>query len=126
MSEQEIYEIAQRRIDQRNRRWTIWGIDLAGLILVLAALIFLGETAYVTTAAAIFMAWAGIFTLHTIVVAMAQSREKDIHAEVDKLRDVISDYEKPKRLELGDDGELVERDEQDDWQIEEAQSKRLS
>ena len=122
MSEQELYEIACRRIDQRNRRWTIWGVDLAGLILTLAALILLGETAYVTLAAAVFMAWAGVFTFHTIVAAMAQSRDKDIQDEVAKLRDAVSVYEKPKRLELAEDGDLVEHDRE----VEEPQRSRLS
>jgi hypothetical protein len=121
MSEQEIYEIARQRIDRRNRRWTIWSVNLAGLILSLAALILLGKTAYVDTAAAVFMAWAGFFTFHTIMAAMAQSREQDIEGEVAKLREAI--YEKPKRLELGEDGELVEYD---DWEPEAVQQNYKS
>lgn len=123
MSEQEFYEIARRRIDQRNRRWTIWGIDLAGLIIMVAALILLGDTAYATIAAAVFMAWAGAFTFHTIVAAMAQSRESDIEGEVAKLRAAVLVYEKPKRLALDEDGELVEHD---DWEVEEGQGSKLS
>ena len=85
MSDQELYEIARGRIDKRNRRWTIWAIDLAGLIFSLAVLILLGDTAYDTLAVAIFMAWCGVFTFHTIVAAMAQSRDGDIEGEVAKL-----------------------------------------
>jgi hypothetical protein len=106
MSEQELFELARQRIDRRNRRWTLWSINLTGLILSLALLILVGETAYSTVAAAIFMAWAGVFTLHTIVAAMGHSRDSDIEGELAKLRDAV--YEKPKRLELSDDGELVE------------------
>ncbi len=115
MSDQELYDIARRKIDQRNRRWTIWGVDLVILVLLLAALIFLSETFYVNIAAAVFMAWGGVFTLHTIVTAMAHSRDNDIEGEIAKLRDAVSTYEKPKRLELSDDGELVEHD---DWEVE--------
>jgi hypothetical protein len=122
MSDQELYEIARRRIDQRNRRWTIWAVDLAGLILSLAALVFLGKTGYATIGAGVFLAWAGIFTMHTIVAAMAQSRDGDIEGEVAKLREVVA-YEKPKRMELSEDGELVERE---DWEVEEAGRNRLS
>lgn len=121
MSDGELYEIARARIDRRNRRWTFWAVNLAGLVLSLAALILLGPTEYVNVAAAVFMAWAGVFTLHTILAAMAQSREGDIEGEVAKLRDAL--YEKPKRLEVSDDGELVEPDE---WAYEEEQENRLS
>jgi hypothetical protein len=122
MSEQELYQIARQRIDKRNRRWIFWGVDLAGLTVALGALILSGETGSATIPAAIFLAWGGIFTLHTIVAWMAQSRDEDIEGEVAKLRDAV--YEKPKRLEVGEDGELVERD---NWEYEEeATSKRLS
>lgn len=122
MSDQEFYQIARERIDQRNRRWILWGVDLAGLTVALGALILSGETGSASIAAAIFLAWGGIFTLHTIIAWMAQSRDGDIEGEVAKLRDAI--YEKPKRLEVGEDGELVERD---NWEYEEeAASKRLS
>ena len=124
MSEQELYEIAQRRIDKRNRRWTFWAVDLLGLILSLAALVFFGKTGYATIGAGVFLAWAGIFTFHTIVTAMAQSRDGDIEGEVAKLRDAAGAlYEKPKRMELTEDGEIVERD---DWEVEEATKSRLS
>lgn len=121
MSEQEIYEMARRRIDKRNRRWTIWAFDLAGLILAVAALILLGDTVYVQLAAAIFMAWAGVFVLHTIVAALGHSRDNDIESEVAKLR--AASYEKPKRLELTEDGELVDLE---DWDEGEAKVKRGS
>ncbi len=52
----------------------------------------------------------GVFAVHSIVTWMAENREGDIEKEVAKLRAAFDD-EKPKRLELGDDGELVEMDE---------------
>jgi len=121
MSEQEIYEIARQRIDRRNRRWTLWAFDLAGLIITVGALILLGDTAYATTAAAIMMAWAGVFTLHTIIASMAHSRDGDIESEIVKLRGAV--YEKPKRLELNDDGELVDLE---SWEGEAQKAKRES
>ena len=124
MSEQELYQIARRRIDRRNRRWILWAVDLMVLIMLVAALIFLGDTAYVTIGVAGALGWAGIFVLHTIVATMAESRDADIEGEVAKLRDAVGVYEKPKRLEVGEDGELVERD---NWALEEdAQQRHLS
>jgi hypothetical protein len=121
MSNQELYEIARRRIDRRNRRWTLWAVDLAGLIISVAALIFLSNTAYVTLAAAFMMAWAGIFVLHTIVASTAHSRDEDIEKEIAKLREADLAYEKPKRLHLTEDGELAE---DEDWVEEGMKVKR--
>ncbi|MBZ0282868.1 MAG: hypothetical protein K8L97_19165 [Anaerolineae bacterium] len=109
MSEQELYGIARQRIDRRNRRWTLWGVDLAGLILSVAALILLSETPYVIVSVAVMIGWAGVFVLHTIMAAMAQSRDEDIEKEVAKLREAAEmDYEKPKRLTLTEDGEITD------------------
>lgn len=115
MSDQELYEIAQQRIDRRNRRWTIWSFNLAGLILSVAALILLSRTPYVIIAAGVMIAWAGVFTLHTIIASMAQSRSDDVEKEVAKLREMT--YEKPKRLRLTEDGEIIDDEE---WEAEEA------
>ncbi len=123
MSDQELYEIARRRIDKRNRRWIFWAVDLMVLIMLVAALVFLGDTGYATIGVAALLGWAGIFVLHTIAATMAESRDNDIQNEVAKLRDAVSVYEKPKRVELSEDGELVE---QDEWEVEEAAKSRLS
>jgi hypothetical protein len=123
MSDQELYEIARRRIDKRNRRWIFWAIDLMVLIMLVAALVFLGDTTYATIGVAALLGWAGIFVLHTIMATMAESRDKDIEGEVAKLRDAVSVYEKPKRVELSEDGELVEHD---NWELEETAKSRLS
>lgn len=103
MSEDALYQLAQKRIDQRNRRWTLWAVDLVGLVLSLVALILVGSTLTV----GIFLAWCAFFTLHTIVAALAESRTGEIEKEVERLRAQLQ-YEKPKRLELGEDGELVD------------------
>ena len=107
MSDEQLYEIARRRIQQRNRRWSLWALDLGVLILTLAAMIMMGNDITV----AIFLVWGAIFVVHTIILGFAQSSENSIENEVAKLRKAAAAsalYEKPKRLELSDDGELSE------------------
>lgn len=125
MSNQDLYEIAQQRITRRNRRWTFWAIDLAVLIMTVAALIFVSGTPYETLAAAVMMGWGGIFVLHTIVTAMAHSKENDIEKEVAKLREAMPEdfYEKPKRLHLTDDGEITEDESDVDYEAVERKLK---
>jgi len=120
-SESELYQIARERIDARNRRWTWWAVDLAGLILALA---FVALTDGMPIAAAIFLGWGGIFTLHTILVVMAQSRTSSIEREVSRLRAAAADegfYEKPKRVGLSEDGELIPTD---DWEDDATNAQR--
>ena len=125
MSDSEIYAIVEKRIDQRNRRRLLWAIDLAGLILSLAALIVVSDMTtnpvYEQWAAAVFIGWGGVFTLHSIGLWLAETRQSDIEKEVARLRQV--DYEKPKRLELSEEGELVEPDE---WDEHEERHQNLS
>lgn len=109
MSEDQLYELARRRIDHRNRRWMLWGFNLGALVLFLAVLVLAEDTAYSSLAAAIFFAWSAVFVVHTIMVALAESRGRAIENEVARLRDAV--YEKPKRLELAEDGELIDADE---------------
>jgi hypothetical protein len=122
MSDRELYEIARQRIDNRNRRWTLWSFDLAGLILSVAAVILLIDTPYQLLSVAVMIGWAGIFTLHTIVAAMGHSRAEDIEKEVAKLREAASevDFEKPKRMRLTEDGEIMD---DADWEHEEAERR---
>jgi hypothetical protein len=106
MSDPDLYEIARNRIDRRNRRWRLWAINLAGLIIVVGAFILIVDTPLWSIGLFAMLAWIGQFVLHTITLGMAESRDDDIEKEVAKLRDAV--YEKPKRLELSDDGELIE------------------
>jgi hypothetical protein len=123
MSQHEIYETARRRIDQRTRRWTLWAMNLAGLIFSLAGLILLGGTVLAELAVAVFLAWGGIFTMHTIVAGFAEARDGEIEKEVSRLRELVQarDYEKPKRLEITDDGELADVEDWDTEQIAHSQ-----
>jgi hypothetical protein len=124
MSNQELYEIARQRIDHRNRRWTLWAVDLAVLIATVGVMILLVDTPYQMISLAVMIAWAGVFTLHTIVAAMAQSRPDDIEKEVAKLREAMPEaYEKPKRLHLTHDGEITD---EADWEYEETVRKLKS
>lgn len=118
MSEHELYQIAQKRIDRRNRRWMLWSIDLGILIILVAAMVFLRDTSYDTISLAAMLAWAGIFVMHTIILSMVSSRDEDVEKEVAKLRQLSAerDYEKPKRLHLTDDGEITD---DADWEYEE-------
>ena len=74
----------------------------------------LGYVADETIATAVFLAWGGIFAAHTIMAGFAEARQGEIDSELNKLRaeaERARAYEKPKRLELAEDGELVEPDE---------------
>jgi hypothetical protein len=124
MSNPELYEIARQRIDRRNRRWTIWAVHLAAFLAYVGFFVAIAETEYVLLGVFGLLAWAGVFTLHTIVLAMNESREKDIEKEVAKLQalgyekpkrddgELVED-EKPKYVEIGEDGELVEVQDED-------------
>jgi hypothetical protein len=117
-SDEELYEIAARRIDQRNRRWMIWAFNLAFLVALLAIVVLVGETEYAKFATAAFLGWGGVFAAHTIIAGFAEARQGEIDSEVTKLRAAREAaremYDKPKRLELAEDGELIEPDEDDE------------
>jgi hypothetical protein len=111
MSEDQLYELASKRVHQRNRRWIIWSLDLGVLILLLAALILFGSTLTV----ALFLGWGAVFVTHTIIAGFLESTQGSIDNEVAKLRAGMQQYEKPKRdsakssrLELDEDGELLD------------------
>ncbi len=109
MSEDQLYELARSRIERRNRRWRLWLLDLGGLFASLAAVALLDGTAFVGAAAALFLLWLGVFAIHSMGMLRSRRHEHDLEREVAHLRDSAYD-EKPKRLELDDDGELVEFD----------------
>jgi hypothetical protein len=111
MSEQELYEIARKRVLRRNRRWMFWTLDLFVLIIALVALIVSGGNILFVAG---FLTWGAIFTTHTIILGFTESTDESIENEVVKLRKAYErEYEKPKRLELGEDGELTDVDERE-------------
>ncbi|HVU09669.1 MAG TPA: hypothetical protein VHD90_00270 [Phototrophicaceae bacterium] len=117
MSEDLLYELARNRVERRNRRWVWWSVDFAGVVLMLALVALVGNTAFGGAAAALFLAWGGLLALHTLWMARMRHHDSDIEREVARLREA-SGFEKPKRLELSDDGELIDFPEQ-------SQDKRL-
>jgi hypothetical protein len=121
MSEQDLYDIARQRVDRRNRRWTLWAFNLAGLIMTVAGLVLVSDTPYETVGVAVMLAWAGAFVLHTIITVMAHQRDEDIGKEIARLREAA--YEKPKRLKLTEDGEI---EAYADWEEEEAEHSHKS
>jgi hypothetical protein len=122
MSNDDLYEIASKRIDRRNRSLTILGIHIAALVAYVGLFIVLAQTEYAALAVGVLVAWGGLFVLHCIQFGMSWSRDDDISGEVAKLRRAAAAYEseKPKRIAVGEDGELV------DFNEEEARQQRLN
>jgi hypothetical protein len=116
MSEPELYEIARKRIERRNRSIAILSIHGAALTAYVGVFIVLTQTEYGGLALAALIAWGGLFVLHCIFFGLDWSRDDDIEGEVKKLRKAVAaeNYEKPKRLALGEDGELVENEANED------------
>ncbi|MCA0458469.1 MAG: hypothetical protein LCI00_31190 [Chloroflexi bacterium] len=110
MSDHELYEIARQRIDRRTRRWTLWAVNLAVLIITVAAVVFLSDSAYQMYAIGGMLGWVGIFVLHTIIAGLREASEGDIEKEFAKLKKAAPAWasEKPKRLHLTDDGEITD------------------
>ncbi|GEM_PF-2024446 len=108
LSIEDIYDIAEKRINRRDRLRMFWAADLTVMILVLAAMIALSNTAASELAVVLFFVWGAIFTFHTIGFGLGENRQSDIDSEVAKLLAAVERYEKPKRLALSDEGELVD------------------
>jgi hypothetical protein len=107
MSEDQFYELARQRIDRKNRRWILWGVDFLVFLIFIGAMVSFRDIPH-NVGTFIVMAWFGVLVLHGVIISMTQNREADIASEVAKLRQAADVYEKPKRLELSDDGELSE------------------
>src|SRR3954447_14672623 len=122
MSEDQLYEVAQKRIDRKNRRWLSLGVDFLLFMLYIGAFtMFTGIPRNV--GAFMALAWMGGLVMHVFIVNIWNNRDEAIDGEVAKLRDAI--YEKPKRLELNDDGELTDIDDLDE-NLDELPVKRRS
>lgn len=121
MSNQELYDIARQRVKSSQRRWILWAVNLGFLILSLAGIVLLSDTAYIIPAVALAGAVAAVFVPHTIILAMLESEQEDIEKEIEKLREAVYEYEKPKRLHLSNDGELEQANPWDDEQASRAQ-----
>lgn len=125
MSDHELYEIARQRVERRTRRWTLWAVNLAVLIITVAAVVFLSDSVYQTYAIGGMLAWIGIFVLHTIVAGLRESAEGDIENAFAKLKKAAPEWahEKPKRLHLTDDGEITDDESDVDYEAVERKFK---
>jgi hypothetical protein len=110
MSDDPLYDLARKRIDQRNRRWMLWGANLLAWLIYMGAFIALPGALPVGFGLMILVVWAGILILHGVILGVMQGRDEEIEREVERLRRAVYD-EKPKRLELSEDGELIDPDE---------------
>ncbi len=105
MSETELYEIARRRVDRRSRRYLLWGVN------IILWLTFVGVFAGFKDAIPrgpgilIMIVWMGVVGFHGVLLQVAQGRDQAIDGEVERLRQALYE-DKPKRLDLNEDGEL--------------------
>jgi hypothetical protein len=106
MTDHDLYALAEARMNARMQRWRRWSYTLVATVATVALMILLRDTRYDTVGLAILIVMGGIFTGHTVLTGMAESNAGNLDREVARLRDKL--YEKPKRLELADDGELSE------------------
>ncbi|MEO8396208.1 MAG: hypothetical protein ABI700_24655 [Chloroflexota bacterium] len=106
MSEDQLYEIARKRIDRKNRRWLLLGVNFFLFMVYIGAFtMFTGIPRNI--GAFMALAWLGVLVLHVFIINVTQNRDEAIDGEIAKLREAL-EYQKPKRLELTDDGELSE------------------
>lgn len=114
MSDEELYQLAQKRIDRNTRRFALLGVNFFAFLLFVAAFAGLGIVPS-NVGRFVAIAWMGVIILHVILLFVMQYRKEAIESEVENLRREIYG-EKPKRLELGEDGELVDDRFEADWE----------
>ena len=107
MSDNELYEIARQRVDRRNRRWQLWAANILLWLVYVGVFAGFKEAIPRDIGVTIAIVWMGLVVFHGIINGMAQERSQAIDGEVERLRELIYE-EKPKRLELNEDGELVD------------------
>ena len=114
MSEDEqLYALAQKRIDRGIRRFLLLGVNFFAFLLFVAAFAGFGVVPS-NVGKFVVIAWMGVLILHVVLMFAMQYRKEAIEGEVENLRREIYG-EKPKRLELGEDGELVDAENDDDY-----------
>ncbi len=108
----ELYALARQRVNKRNRLLYLLGADVLAMFIYLAAFAAFRDRIPHDVGTFIAVVWVGVVGVHAMMTGVLQNRGSQIDAEVERLRQAIYD-EKPKRasrLELSDDGELVEFD----------------
>lgn len=103
----DLYALARQSIDRRNRRLFLLGADVLAMFIYLAAFAAFGSIIPRNVGTFIAVVWIGALACHAMLLGVLQNRDAQIESEVERLRRAVYD-EKPKRLELEDDGELVE------------------
>jgi hypothetical protein len=111
-TEDRLYELARQRVNRRTRRVLLLGINFVAFLFFVAAFAGLGIVPS-NVGKFIAIAWMGVFILHVFLLGLMEYRKEAIEGEVENLRREIYG-EKPKRLELGADGELTEIDLEDE------------
>ena len=88
MSEDQLYEIARKRIDRRNRRWLLLGVNFFFFLMYVGA--FTAYSGIPRNIGAFFaLAWMGVLVLHVFYLNVTQNRDEAIDGEVAKLREAI-------------------------------------
>lgn len=114
----ELYKLARERIDRRNRQMFLLGADVVAFFIYLAAY---AAFSIIPRGTGVFIAiaWMGLLAFHMMIATSLSNRSDQIESEVERLRRAVYD-EKPKRedtssrLELTDDGELIDAPAWDD------------
>lgn len=102
------YEAVFQRVDRRMMRMKLFFAHLIGFV---GISMFLGATELMETTAgmAVFIIVFLSFIGHAVLLALNEQREKLLREEIAlEERKMAMGYEKPKRLSLDEDGELVE------------------
>jgi hypothetical protein len=120
MSEDQLYQLARQRVNRRSRRFLLLGVNFFAFLLFVAAYAGLGIVPS-NVGRFITITWMGVFVLHVILLGVMQYRKEAIEGEVENLRREIYG-DKPKRVDLTEDGELVEDAPVDDFNADSEQS----
>ena len=112
MRDEQLYELAQKRVDRGIRRFLLLGVNFFAFLLFVAAFAGLGIVSG-NAGKFIVVAWMALLILHVVLLFAIQYRKEAIEGEVENLRREIYG-EKPKRLELSEDGELLDGETDDE------------
>jgi len=126
MYEDQLYELARKRIDRRNRRWILLGVNFFAFMVYIGIIVMLYSSNVIPRSLGAFgaLVWLGVLAMHVFILSATQNRDEAIESEVAKLRDLV--YEKPKRLELTDDGELANTDDDTDDNMDDSHNDYLN